>query len=405
MKPKMKPTLMPMLMPMLMSTLMPMRVVVRVLALGLLLAPQALRAQRPTFAPTLFWESGLINTPAAFVAPLGGDLSISYSRLALDSASLPSAVSRNSNYNLSIITSLWGRAEVGLSIFSGDIRSGLFGKLMLLDQTNGIWRRGLVHWLPSVAVGIRNVGGETSLNRLALVGATRVTTAPTLYGVATRTMVLAAAADGQTARPKAQLSLSAGYGTGLFKDDGGLGKVYSSSSTGGVFGGASLDIATGGYSNVSIMVEHDAWAVNAGVRADWRGIRVSLYETELTASAPPAAVPGALGTYATKKLALSLGWDANVLTIMRGNGLERRTARFTRQQNDLAREALLAQQRIDQIESQINALRAVASEQKNAERAELERRLREEQAALKQLQETIKARETVKKPPADGMGR
>ena len=376
-----------------------------VLTLALLVLPGSLGAQRPTFGPTLFWESGLINAPAAYVAPLGGDVTVNYSRLSLDSASLPSGGSTGSNYNLSMMASLWGRAEVGLSIFSGDIKSGLFGKAMLWDQTKGIWRGGLLHWLPSVAVGVRNIGGETSLNRLALSGSARPTTAPTLYGVATRTMVLADAPDEQQARPQAQLSLTAGYGTGLFKDDGGLGKLYASSATGGVFGGVSLDIATGGYSNVSLMVEHDAWAVNAGVRAEWRGIRVSIYQTEISATTPPPVAPGTFGTYASKKLAVAVGWEANVLTLIRGNGLERRTARLARQQDDLVRDAQLAQQRIDQIESQIKALQAVASEQKNAERAELERRLREEQAALKQLQETIKAREPVKKPPTDGMGR
>ena len=53
------------------------------------------------------------------------------------------------------------------------------------------------------------------------------------------------------------------------------------------------------------------------------------------------------------------------------------------------------------LQTQIDALKAMASEQKNSERADLERRLREEQAALKQLQDAIKARE-VKKPPLDG---
>src|SRR6185369_4956300 len=122
--------------------------------------------------------------------------------------------------------------------------------------------------------------------RLATYTQPRPTTSPTLYGVATRTMVLQPGEG--PARPKAELSLTAGYGTGLFKDDAGLGKAYAPSTTNGIFGGLSLDFATGDYSNISVILEHDAWALNAGVRADWRGVRVSLYETELNAPAPPA---------------------------------------------------------------------------------------------------------------------
>lgn len=357
---------------------------------ALLVAPAVLGAQRPAFAPTLFWESGLINAPAAYVAPLGGDISFNFVRVTLTGSETQPDLARNTNYNLSLAGSLWGRGELGISVFTGDPSSGLFGKVMLVDQTNGTWRRGLIHWLPSVAVGVRNIGGEILLNRLASSGSTRITEAPSLYGVATRTIALGAVRAGDDPRPAAQISLTAGWGTGLFRDDGGLGSAYAPSAALGAFGGVTLDFATASLSGLSLIVEHDAWAMNAGVRGDFRGIRLAAYATELDGA---------------KRFALSMGWQANILTILRGNRLEQRTAQVERAQGDLARQARQAEQRIELIQGQIDALRAIASQQQTVERTDLERRLREEQDALKRLQDLIKARDAAKKPPQDGAPR
>ena len=114
-------------------------------------------AQRPSFSPTLFWDAGLINTPAAYVAPLHGDLALNFSRLGLDSAKVGGAFGKSASYNVSASVALYGRAELGVSVFSGDLKSGLFGKVLLWDQTDGIWRSGLMHWLPSAAIGFRNL--------------------------------------------------------------------------------------------------------------------------------------------------------------------------------------------------------------------------------------------------------
>lgn len=355
-------------------------------------------AQRPTFGPTLFWETGLVNVPAAAVAPLGGDLAFNFTRLTLDSTALPAGVGKTASYNLSLSASLWGRAEAGISVFSGDLKSGLFAKLMLVDQTDGIWRRGLVHWLPSIAIGVRNVGTEKSLNRLAITDpSSSLNTLGSLYGVATRTFVLA---PGETpARPAVQLSLTAGHGTGLFSDDGGMGKAYASGATGGTFGGASLDFTTGRFSSLSLMAEQDGWAVNAGARFEWRGVRVAILGTDLGSAGDAIGSGPSPGRYTGSKIALTVGWQANALTLVRGDALERRTQHIQLEQGDLARQVRLAQQRIDVIEGQIDALKAIASQERNAERSVLERQLREEQEALRRLQELIKAREATKRPP------
>lgn len=342
----------------------------------------------------------MINAPAAWVAPLGGDMWFNLSRHTLGSAASRTELPVE-NYNFNIATSLWGRGELGFSLYSADFSAGLFAKALVLDQSDGIWRRGLRHWLPSVAVGVRNVGGEVGLNRLGADGGLRVNQSPTLYGVATRTTVLRAADGVDNTRPKVQLSATAGYGTGLFKEDGGLGLAYSESATNGVFGGASLDIAVGRYSSLSLMLEHDAWAINAGARVEAQGFRLAVYRTDLNGTS--GAATGSAAAFSAPKFAVSFGWQAHILTLVRGNRLEQRTARAEAQQGDLERQIRTAQQRIDAIQTQLNALAAVASQQRSAERAELERRLKEEQDAMQRLQELIKAREAAKKPPMDGV--
>jgi hypothetical protein len=359
------------------------------LILAFSFSPALLLGQRPQFAPTLSWDAGLINTPAAYVSPLGGDLSLSFSRVGLDSSKGPAALARPAGYDMSLSASAWGRAEVGISLFSADLKSGLFAKGLLWDQTDGIWRSGLMHWLPSIAVGVRNLGSQKELNRLTSTGLTQLNTAPTLYGVATRTFVLVAPAEG--IRPRAQLAVSAGYGNGLFKDDGGLKKLYANSATGGVFGGAALQVAAGRFSTISLMAEHDAWDVNLGAQIEVRGLRASLYLLELGAG------QGQPGSLAYQKFAVSLGWQTNLSALLRGNRMEQRTAQFAQQSAELRRQIEEGQGRVAALENQLKALLAAAGAGKQSEIEELRRQLREEQDAVRRLQELLKLREA-KKP-------
>lgn len=356
-----------------------------------LAAAAPLGAQRPTYGPTLFFESGIINVPSAWVPPLGGDLTVSYTRLSMDS-SVIGANNGNAHFNAAFSAALWGRAEAGVAVYTGDLRAGAFAKLLLIDQVDGIWRRGLRHWLPSVAIGVRNVGAENGLDRVGLTAqGLGVRTAPSAYAVATRTFVLSRGTI--QSRPAAQVSLTAGHGNGLFSDDAGAGKLYAKSATGGTFGGVQLDLAAGRFSTLSLMAEHDAWSTNAGVRADLRGVQFTLAVTELGAG---KAVPGSI---VSQKVALSVSWQANIRGLVRGNRLEQATEAAERAQQDLDRQVRLAQQRIDVIEGQIDALRAIASQEQSAERVELERMLQEERDALKRLQDLIKAREAARRPP------
>jgi hypothetical protein len=364
------------------------------LTVACMLVPMVLGAQRPTFGSTLFWESGLINAPSAYVSPLSGDMTMNFTRLGLDSAAMPAGVAKGASYNIAFSGSLFGRAEVGVSVFSGDLKFGAFGKLMLWDQVDGIWRQGLMHWMPSVAIGVRNFGTHKTLNRLALTGVPGFNSAPTFYGVATRTFIMARGENNM--RPRSQVSFTGGWGNGLFTDDAGLGTDYAKGSTGGVFGGVTFDMATGPYSTLALIAEHDAWGVNAGARYDWRGIRFALSANELGGE---SAGSGSLGNYTGTKIAASIGWQTNLFALQRGNRLEAQTQKMEEEQGGLERQVRLSQQMIDVIEGQIDALNAITSQERNAERAELQRRLREEQEALRRLQEQIKAREAARRPP------
>ena len=360
-------------------------------ALGAVLGvPPAVHAQRPQFGPTIFWDAGLINTPAAFVAPLGGDLSFSFARMTLDSAKALPGIGKSAAYDFSASASLFGHAEVGISVFSGDLKGGLFAKGLVWDQTDGTYRTGMLHWLPSVALGIRNVGTERGLDRFGRTGQAGFNTSPTLYAVATRTVVLAAPEEGT--RPRAQLSVSAGIGNGLFVEDGGLGKAYARSSTHGLFGGAQVQFATGRYSSLSLLAEHDAWDVNAGAQAEWRGLRASLYATELGAGS------GTAGSVAYRKIVVALGWQTNASALLRGNRMDERIAEIGRQTGQLRADIAASEQRVRALDAQITALKSAEAAGLATERMNLERRLREEQDALKRLQELLKAREAQKKP-------
>lgn len=370
----------------------------RALTAAAVLLPMALGAQRPNFGSTLFWESGLINAPAAYVSPLSGDMTMNFAGLSLDSVALPSSNAKGASYNFSFSGSMWGKLELGLSVFSGDLKFGAFGKFVVWDQVDGMWRRGLAHWAPSVAIGVRNVGSNKTLNRLAMTGGPgTLNSVPSFYGVATRTFVMAAGENNM--RPRSQLSITGGWGNGLFSDDGGLGTDYAKGSTGGVFGGVAFDMATGPYSVLSLLAEHDAWGVNAGARFDWRGLRASLFATELGGK---SSSTGTNGNYTGTKIALALGFQTNFYALQRGNRLERTTQEMEQQQGGLERQVRLSQQMIDVIEGQIEALKSITTQEKNAERAELERRLRDEQEALRRLQELIRQREAAKKPPTTG---
>lgn len=363
------------------------RLAVCALTLGAIAAPAA--AQRATFTPTLYWESGLIDTPAAWVSPLGSDLAFHATRVQMDStAPLGPVGSAGQSYNVSVSASLWGRAEVGVSIFTSNLKGGLFAKGMIWDQMDGAFRTGLVHWMPSLAVGMRNVGNESGLTRWAEPGTAGFKTSPTLYAVATRTMALGAEVEPGT-RAKAQLSLNVGVGNGLFSDHGGLDSRYAQHATGGFFGGAKLDLATSRFSNLALTAEHNGWDFNIGAVYEVRGLRLGAYLLEADAGSPSTA------SWSYRKAAFSVGWQTNLLALVRGNRMEARVVQMEREREQLTREIQSGQARVQSLEGQLRSVEGATEADRRAQRALLEQKLREEQEALRRLQERLNAR----KPP------
>jgi len=366
------------------------RILLGTLALAAIVVPAApAAAQRATFTPTLYWDSGLIDTPAAWVAPLGGDLSFHATRLQLDSTvALGGKGSGSQSYNFSLSASLWGRAEVGASIFTSNLKGGLFAKALLWDQLDGAFRTGMVHWMPSVAVGMRNVGNEKETTRWAEPGAAGFNTSPTLYAVATRTFAVGPVSEAG-ARAKSQLTLNLGVGNGLFSNDGGLGLTYARHALGGAFGGAKMDFATSRFSNLALIAEHNGWDFNFGAVYEVRGLRAGVYLLEADAgSATPAS-------WSYRKVAFSVGWQTNALALVRGNKMEARVAEIERERDQLTREIRAGEQRVVALETQLRTVEGATEADRRSQRELLESKLREEQEALRRLQERLKAR----KPP------
>ena len=356
-------------------------------ALGALAAPAA--AQRAAFTPTLYWDSGLIDTPAAWVSPLGGDLSFHATRVQMDSTVRRGTTgSDRQSYNFSVSASLWGRAEVGASIFTSNLKGGLFAKGLLWDQLDGAFRTGMVHWLPSMSVGMRNVGNESGLTRWAEPGTAGFNTSPTLYAVATRTFAMGPVSE-PGARGKSQLTVNLGAGNGLFSDKGSAGAAYAKHATGGFFGGVTLDFATSRFSNLSLIAEHNAWDFNVGAVYEVRGLRVAAFLLEADAGRPSAA------SWSYSKAAFSLGWQTNLLALARGNRMQERVAQMERERDQLSREIRAGEARVSALAGQLKTVEGATEADRRAQRELLEAKLREEQDALRRLQEQLNAR----KPP------
>jgi hypothetical protein len=348
-----------------------------------------LQAQQPLFNPTLFWDAGLVNTPAAYVSPLPADFSLNFTRLSLDD-SKSTSFGKSAGYDFDVSVSAWSRADIGISLFGSSLKAGLFAKVLAWDQRDGIWRTGWRHWMPSIAFGVRNLGTETTLNRFGQENFSGVKTAPSFYGVATRTLVLKAGDEG--ARPAIQLGVSAGVGSGLFSNDGGLGYAYSNSKTGGIFGGAQLQFATGRYSSLSLVAEHDGWDINAGAQLEVRGLRASVYLMELDAG------QGKTGSASFQKVAFSLGWQTNLLTLVRGNQMEARTLEYERAADALKQQIQAGEARVQALEAQLRSLQATTASGQSTAIDDLRRQLQEERDAVARLQELLKQRAAVKKP-------
>jgi hypothetical protein len=358
------------------------------------------------YPQTTYWGAGLIDIPVAWVSPVTGDFSVNFSGKTFHGAKASPGFSvlNGLNTNGAISFSFFGRLETGVSIYSDNPEWGLFAQGLLLNEENFRVKSGAQRWIPSVAVGMRNIGPYDHIDRFTvgynLFPGTEAnpgkqheadalhqgfSTGNTVYGVATKSFALSELNPGWG---KTTLSFTFGYGNGLFKNDGGLGTAYASNSWGGAFGGVKVDLFPTSHSTLSFMAENNAWDYNVGAAYEWHGLRAGAYWTELGASRADT-VSLAAKEFGYSKFSFTLGWQNNVMALLRGHSLDRRVAALERQRQLLTGEIAARQQRISSLELEINRYQAQNLLELEQRRAQAEQALRSEREALQRLEERL----------------
>jgi hypothetical protein len=369
-----------------------------VVALGA--AQRPLMSQQLEFPQSLYWGSGLIDIPVAWVPPLSGDFALGYSgkRFRVDPVTAKLNYDDRLNSQLTLSAALFGRLEGGVAFFSSNPEYGFFVRGVLVREEDLASRGGALAWLPAVAVGARNLGKYSHIDRFG-VGYQLLPptpedpdarhepdslhrgfdTAPTLYAVATKSITLS----------RVGMSVSVGAGNGLFSDDGGLGARYAQHSTGGLFYGATVDFNPTPEFRLSLLGEHNAWDFNVGAVASYRGIRAGVYVTELGAGSTSSdPMPG--GFYNYRKVAFTVGWQSNVLALLRGDFLQRRADRLAREREQLVADISARQRRVAALELELDRYEAQNLLELEQRRAAAEVQLRNEREALRRLEDRLK---------------
>jgi hypothetical protein len=387
--------------------------------LGALASPLA--AQQ-TYPQTLYWGAGLVDIPVAWVAPLSGDFALNYSVKTFEKGDQSvTKINYNDQLNsqLTFSVSVFGRVEAGVAFYSSNPEYGFFGQALLLNEEQFRGRPG--GWfIPSIAFGVRGVGPYDQIDRFGIgyqllppdPGSPNYRhvadsiheefdVTPTVYGVGTKSFSLA---DIRSGWPDVNLSISLGYGNGLFSDDGELGDAYAKNSTGGLFGGLKVDFTPTPNTVLSLMAENNAWDYNVGASLDWRGMRVGLYWTELGAGAARSPSnstneDAARALYNYSKFAFTIGLQSNIFALLKGDFLRTRVTQLERQREALLAEIQTRQQRIAALELEINRYEAQNLLELEQRRAAAEAELRAEREALQRLEERLRRIEERTPPP------
>ena len=385
-------------------------------ALGAL--PASLQAQFPS-PQTFYWGSGLIDIPTAWVSPITGDFSISYSGKqfrADPNAATKINYSNNVNSQLVMSMSFLGRVEAGFAAFSSNPEYGFFGKALLLREDDFRARGGAGRWIPGLAVGIRNVGPYEHIDRFGIGYSllppdslspnyrhvadslhTDFSTANSMYAVATKSFSLS---DIRPSWPNFNLGVTLGFGNGLFSDDGGLGDAYAKHKTGGLFYGVKTDWQASPSVSMMAMAEHNAWDFNLGVAALWRGIQFAVYATELGSGGEAEdTLNPATFAYNYTKVGFNVSWHSNIFALLKGDFLQNYAARLERERAALLAEINTRQQRIAALELEINRYEAQNLLELEQRRAQAEAQLRSEREALERLEQRLRRVEQQQPPP------
>ena len=386
-------------------------------ALGALGVAGTANAQQ-SYPQTLYWGSGLIDIPVAWVAPLTGDMAINYGAKSFRRDPVRTQINYSGTVNsqLEMSLALFGRLDLGYAAYSSNPEYGGYARAVLLKDTDAPIS-GFARWLvPSLAVGVRNVGSYKHIDRFGIgyellppngqtQNATHVAdslhqkfnTSGTVYGVATKGFSL------REIRPtwaNVDVSLTVGYGNGLFKDDGGLGAAYAKHATGGAFYGAKVGWDVARNTQLALMAENNAWDYNAGAALTYRGVQLGAYLTEIGAgSATNNGSAAAASVYNYQKFAFTLGWQSNLFALLRGDFLQSREAALLRQRNMLLAAIEEREQRIAQLELEVNRYQAQNVLELEQRRTAAETQLQMERDSLRRLEERLRRVEE-QLPPA-----
>ena len=384
----------------------PRSVRLALLAASAAVALPGLANAQQTYPQTTYWGAGLIDIPVAWVSPVTGDFSVNFSGKTFHGAKASPGFSvlNGLNTNGALSFSFFGRLEAGLSIYSDNPEWGLFAQGLLINEESFRVKSGAIRWVPSVAVGMRNIGPYDHIDRFTvgynLFPGTQAnpgkqhlvdslhqnfSTGNTVYGVATKSFALNELNPGWG---NTTVSLTFGYGNGLFKNDGGLGTAYASNSWSGAFGGVKVDLYPSKSSTLSFMAENNSWDYNIGASYEWHGLRAGAYWTELGASRADT-VSAAGKEFGYSKFSFTLGWQNNVMALLRGHSLDRRVAQLERERQLLTGEIAARQQRIASLELEINRYQAQNLLELEQRRAQAEQELRSEREALQRLEERL----------------
>ena len=379
----------------------------RALAASLLLASAASAQDAPTvqrtpYPATIQFGTGLINIPVAWVSPRNADMWLNTSGKTIEHYVNADAMNWATrwNTNIAIDTHWLGRFSIGAAAYSQNPEWGFFGQVVLLreDQFGGV--------VPSVALGVRNIGPYDHSDRLLIAHDIRLEgveyvgdhstafnelkSTPTFYAVATKEFGTPAATSG---------SFSLGWGNGLFSDDGGLGDEYNMKGqlAEGLFLGGRVSFHPSLNTTLTVLAENDAWDWNAGVLFDWRGISLGLYGTELEEGSRDPAKCGLCRVFNYRKWNVSLGYAGNLIDISRGVILRTRVTELTREQYRLRAEIANRERRIRSLEVALRRAQAGELADIARRREELERQIQEERDAIRRAEERLQNIE--RRPP------
>jgi hypothetical protein len=372
---------------------------------AMLVAQRSLPAQQQDLYPaTLQFGTGLIDIPVAWVSPNSGDLWVQTSAKRIPYVSGDASLNLAStwNTNLSIDTHWARRFSIGVSLYSQNPEAGFFGQALLVrEQPNRAW--------PSVSVGFRNLGTLKHEDRF-LIGhdvsygsdggssehvsphAEHFSTAPSIYGVATKSFPVGR---------NGSASLTLGFGSGLFYDDGDLGSSYNDKGqiARGLFLGGRYAVHPTENTRVDFLAENNGWDWNAGIIGSWRGLSLGVYATELEEGSKSPSKGSLYNVYNYTKVNISLGYSANVFDIARGVVLRTRVGELEREQARLRAEVKSRERRIAALEADLRVAQAGELAEVAKQRQQLEAQIQAERDAIKRAEERLKALQNPDQPP------